>query len=88
MNDKVYFEKGPIVLTSDIRFGKELTLFSISKTDIKKLKFKKTNNNLFTSNLCMNGILEDKIYKFVDYSQAGKNYDDKNSQISVFFDVE
>lgn len=87
LNDKVYFEKGPIVLTSDMRFGKESTLLSISKKDIKRLKFKKTNNNLFSSNLCMNGILDDKIYKFVDYSQAGKNYDDKNSQISVFFDI-
>lgn len=84
LNDKIAFVKGAIVLARDERFGD----FDIRPDkNIKNgamLNYKKFKNTIFKSNLSLKIKSRFGNLSMVDYSSAGKNYDDEHCDIEVW----
>lgn len=85
LNNKVSLSYGPIVLTTDERYG-DIDNFNFGKK-INSSKFKHAKEDLFKSNLHLVFEKDSNKYHFVDYAQAGKNYDSDNSNINVWYQI-
>ncbi len=86
LNGKVAFTKGPIVLARDVRHG-EILPINVKVKDGKTFRTKKVKNEKFNSNLTLKLKTKDEEITLCDYAQAGKNYDDKESLITVWNDI-
>ena len=86
LNGKVAFTKGPIVLARDNRHG-EILPISVNVKNGKTFRTKKVKNDKFNSNLTLKLKTKDEEITLCDYAQAGKNYDDKDSLITVWHDI-
>jgi len=84
LNNKVSLNYGPIVLTSDERLNKDNNVV-LKKNKASTIKVKK--NKAFNSNVCLSLRNGKHTYYFVDYAQAGKNFDEEQSNISVWFNT-
>ena len=84
LNNKISIIYGPIVLTSDERLNENNNVI-FDKNE--KIIIKNQKNKTFNSNICF--LIKNKKhrYYFVDYAQAGKNFDDEKSRISVWFET-
>ena len=87
-NGKVAFTKGAIVLARDERFGDvDLPVCKSLKKNFKNgetIPFKAIKNELFKSNLALKVKTDKCEITLVDYSSAGKNYDDERCDIAVW----
>lgn len=85
-NGKVAYTRGPIVLARDERFGdRDVQLNPVKDGEIVPAEF--TQNPLFSANLTLEIPAKGGSIRVCDYSQAGKNYDEKDSLISVWSDL-
>lgn len=83
LNGKVAFTKGAYVLASDNRLD-VVKKFTFSN-DVKAIT---VANKKFYNNVTVNLKVGQQSAVLCDYAQAGKNYDDENCNISVWFDTE
>ena len=88
LNGKVAFTKGPVVLARDRRFEDIKKPVAISLKDGKTVRAKIVKNDIFYSNLAVKVYTKNGDITLCDYSEAGKDYDDKESLITVWQDVE
>ena len=88
VNGKVAFTKGPITLARDARFGNVNAPLDIVVKDGKNVRARSVKNELFNSNSTVRVKTANGEITLCDYSQAGKNYDDENTLITVWQDVE
>ncbi len=85
LNGKFAFTKGPFVLAADKRLEPDLARPRRLKTQKNGLKAKKIANNAFRSNIALEIPLAEGKLSVCDYAEAGKNYDEENSGVSVWF---
>lgn len=84
INGKIAFTKGPIALTGDCRLGDISSPLNIKAKDGKTVSAKRVKNTLFESNIAYEIGTRDGKITLCDYSQAGKNYDDEHTGITVW----
>ena len=84
---KIAFTKGPVALARDSRFGNISKPISLSAKDGKAVRARRVKNELFDSNIAYEICTKDESIILCDYAQAGKNFDDENSEITVWNDV-
>ena len=84
LNCKVEFERGPIVLARDERFGENLSspVYVPKKAGVAISKLVK--NTTFYTNETIKVKTQNGEITLCDYSSAGKNYDSENCNISVW----
>ena len=84
LNGKVEFERGPIVLSRDDRFGEDIRkpVFVAKKSGGAAAKVVK--NIAFYTNETVKVKTKDGEITLCDYSSAGKNYDSDNCNIAVW----
>ena len=87
INGKIAFTKGPVALARDSRFGDISKPISLSVKDGKAVLARRVKNELFDSNIAYKISAKDESIILCDYAQAGKNFDDENSEITVWNDV-
>ena len=85
LNGKFAFTKGPFVLAADKRLEPDLARPRRLKTQKNGLKAKKIVNTAFRSNIALEIPLAEGKLSVCDYAEAGKNYDEENSGVSVWF---
>ncbi len=83
-NGKTAFYKGAIVLARDERFDDIDVPIAKKFKNGEAVSFKKVKNQLFKSNLALKVKAGENEITLVDYSSAGKNYDDENCDIAVW----
>ena len=83
LNGKIAFTKGAYVLSSDQRLCGKIKTF----VAVEEVKEERVNNQDFYNNVTVRLEMGENSVTLCDYAQAGKNYDEKNSIISVWFDV-
>ena len=86
-NGKIAFKKGAVVLARDERFGDiNISVYKDVKKNFKgsEIPYKILKNNLFKCNLSLKVTVGKNEISLVDYSSAGKNYDDENCNIAVW----
>lgn len=86
-NGKVAFSRGPIVLARDHRF-QDMDLVLPRYSENEKIPANPISNSLFSTNLTLEIQTKKGPIRLCDYSQAGKDYDDKDSLVSVWQDME
>ena len=86
INKKIAFTKGPIALAKDARLGDINAPIDITARDGKSVRTRRIKNNAFDSNLAYLIKTRDGEITLCDYAQAGKNYDDEKSEITVWID--
>lgn len=87
-NGKVEFERGPIVLARDDRFGEDIKKpLAVPKKDGFTVA-KAVKNNEFFTNETIYVKTKDGYVAMCDYSSAGKNYDSDNCNVSVWSEIE
>lgn len=84
LNGKMAFTKGAYVLSSDQRLRGKIKPF----VTVGKVKEERVVNQDFYNNVTVRLAVGEEHVTLCDYAQAGKNYDDENSIISVWFDIE
>ena len=84
INGKIAFTKGPIALTGDCRLGDISVPLNIKAKDGKSVRAKRVKNTAFDSNLAYEINTPDGKITLCDYAQAGKNYDDEHTGITVW----
>ena len=87
INGKIAFTKGPVALARDSRFGNISKPIFLSVKDGKAVRARRVKNELFDSNIAYEICAKDESIILCDYAQAGKNFDDENSEITVWNDV-
>ena len=87
LNGKVEFERGPVALARDERFGEDLKApVAVSKKSggtVAKL----VKNDKFYTNETVKIKTKDGEITLCDYSSAGKNYDSENCNMSVWNEI-
>ena len=87
LNGKVEFERGPVALARDERFGEDLkATVAVSKKSggtVAKL----VKNDKFYTNETVKIKTKDGEITLCDYSSAGKNYDSENCNMSVWNEI-
>ena len=86
VNGKIAFTRGAVTLARDNRFDDISKPISMSARDGKSVRARRVKNTLFDSNLTVEIETKDGTITLCDYAQAGKNYDDENSCITVWQD--
>ena len=86
INKKIAFTKGPIALARDSRFGDVSEALDISVSNGKTVRARRIKNDVFTSNTAYEIKTKSGALTLCDYAQAGKNYDDDDSKITVWSD--
>ena len=86
-NGKIAFTKGAIVLASDKRIADLNKPFTRKVKDGKTVRSCVAFNARFNSNVCVEVDFGESFSLLCDYSQAGKNYDDENSGVTVWHDL-
>ena len=84
INGKIAFTKGPIALTGDCRLGDINSPLDIKVKDGKTVRSKRVKNTVFDSNIAYEINTRDGKVTLCDYAQAGKNYDDEQTGITVW----
>lgn len=84
LGGKVAFTCGPIVLARDCRLGDISAPVRISARNGKSVRAKRVKNAVFASNVAYEIKTKDGIVTVCDYAQAGKNYDDEKSGVTVW----
>lgn len=87
LNGKTAFTRGPVVLARDSRFEDFSAPLSEAFSDGQELSSrvcKIVKNTHFESNLTVKLTLKQGTVMLCDYSEAGKNYDDEQCDISVW----
>lgn len=86
-NGKIAFKKGAVVLARDERFGDiGVSVYKDVKKNFKgsEIPYKMFKNDLFKCNLSLKVAVGKNEIALVDYSSAGKKYDDENCNIAVW----
>ena len=86
INKKIAFTKGPIALARDSRFGDVSEALDISVKNGKTIRARRIKNDVFRSNTAYEIKTKSGALTLCDYAQAGKNYDDEDSKITVWSD--
>lgn len=87
VNGKAEFERGPVVLARDDRFGENLkTAVSVPKKAGGAIA-KIVKNDEFYTNETVKIKTRDGYITLCDYSSAGKNYDSENCNIAVWQEI-
>ncbi len=86
INKKIAFTKGPITLAKDARLGEVNAPIDIAVRNGKTVRARRIKNDVFDSNIAFLLKTRDGEITLCDYAQAGKNYDDENSKITVWMD--
>ncbi len=86
INKKIAFTKGPIALARDARFGDVSKPLAITVRNGKTVRARRLDNETFTSNIAYEIKTKDGAVILCDYAQAGKNYDEESSKITVWSD--
>ena len=84
LNGKIAFMKGPYVLSKDNRLGGKVKPF----VNVEKIQSKTILNQAFRNNVTVQMNVDGESIVLCDYAQAGKNFDQENCDISVWFDME
>ncbi len=87
LNGKVAFTKGPIALARDSRFDDISAPVSINARDGRHIGARRVKNTAFSSNIAYQIKTGDGKITLCDYAQAGKNYDDEHSSITVWQEI-
>jgi DUF1680 family protein len=87
INGKIAFTKGAIALAGDCRLADISSPLSIRVKDGRAVSSKKVTNTAFESNVAYEIKTNDSTLVLCDYAQAGKNYDDEQSGITVWHEV-
>lgn len=83
LNGRVAFMKGPYVLARDSRFNDNLNK-AICKNKQDKIEAQTFKNTRFDNNVSIRLLAGENTVSLCDYAQAGKNFDEENSIISVW----
>ena len=86
INGKIAFTRGPIVLARDSRLGNIEAPLTMSAKDGKSVRAKRVKNSVFDSNVAYEIKTKNGTLMLCDYAQAGKNYDEDSSKITVWHD--
>ncbi len=86
INGKIAFTRGPVVLARDARFGDISPALKINARDGKSIRARRVKNALFNSNISYEIQTSGGAITLCDYAQAGKNYDDEKSLVTVWQD--
>jgi len=87
LNGKAEYERGPIVLARDERFGENLALpISVPKKSGGTIAKLVKNSDFYTNETVRIKTKNGEI-TLCDYSSAGKNYDSENCNISVWNEI-
>ena len=84
VNGKIAFTKGPITLASDARFRDVSSPISINARDGRSVRARRVKNTVFNSNVAYEIKTSEGSIVLCDYSQAGKNFDDEISGLTVW----
>ena len=84
LNGKIAFMKGPFVLSKDNRLGKKIKPFVNSNI----IQSETVLNQAFRNNVTVQMNVDGESIVLCDYAQAGKNFDEGNCDISVWFDMQ
>lgn len=84
---KIAFTKGPIALATDLRHRDPASPISLAKKNGKTVRARRVENTAFNSNLTLELTTKDGAITLCDYAQAGKNFDDENTGITVWHNV-
>lgn len=87
INGRIAFTKGPVALARDKRLDGAESPVSITVKDGKSVRARRIKNTVFNSNITLEVETKDGKIILSDYAQAGKNYDDENTGITVWNDV-
>mgnify|MGYP004513372049 FL=1 len=87
LNGKVEFERGPIVLARDDRFGEDVKAPVKTAAKSGGAVAKLVKNTAFYTNETVKVKTKDGEITLCDYSSAGKNYDDENCNVSVWSEI-
>ena len=88
INGKIAFTKGPIALASDCRISDYGTPLSIKVKNGRSVRAKRVKNTVFNSNSAYEISTPNGKITLTDYAQSGKNFDDAQTGITVWHDVE
>jgi len=84
INGKIAFTKGPIALARDRRLDNIEAPVAIRAKNGKTVRAKAVRNTTFDCNIAYEIKTADGNITLCDYAQAGKNYDDENTGITVW----
>ena len=84
---KIAFTKGPIALATDVRHRDPASPISLAAKDGKTVRARRVENTAFESNLTLELATKDGTITLCDYAQAGKNFDDENTGLTVWHNV-
>ena len=88
LNGKAEYERGPIVLARDERFGEDLSLpVSVPKKEGGAVAKLVKNTDFYTNETIKIKTRKGEI-TLCDYSSAGKNYDSENCNMSVWQNID
>ena len=86
INGKIAFTRGAIALARDKRLDDISRPLGISARDGKTVRAKRVKNTAFTSNIALEISTPNGKITLCDYAQAGKNFDDDDTGITVWQD--
>ncbi len=86
LNKKIAFTQGPITLARDTRFGDITKPVATAARNGKAVRAKRIKNEVFSSNVAYEIATKDGKITLCDYAQAGKNFDEETSGITVWQD--
>ena len=84
---KIAFTKGPIALATDLRHRDPASPISLAAKDGKSVRARRVENTAFESNLTLELATKDGTITLCDYAQAGKNFDDEYTCLTVWHNV-
>lgn len=87
LNGKLAFTKGPIVLTADKRLCDIEKPIKIKAKDGETVRAVRSKNTSFACNVSYNIKTASGTLTLCDYAQAGKNYDEEQSGITVWHEL-
>ena len=88
INGKIAFVRGAVALARDTRLDDITRAVSVKAKDGRTVRARRVKNEVFTSNLAYEIRTSDgEKITLCDYAQAGKNYDDEDTGITVWQDI-
>jgi DUF1680 family protein len=86
INGKIAFTRGAIALARDKRLDDITRPIDIAARDGKTVRARRVKNTSFNSNIALEINTRDGKITLCDYAQAGKNFDDDDTGITVWQD--
>ena len=87
INGKIAFTRGAVALARDTRLGDITKPLDITVKDGKSVRARRVKNTAFDSNIALELPTKNGAITLSDYAQAGKNFDDDDTGITVWMDV-